>query len=87
VAVEDKLDIKLNQNVWALVIAFVALGAAEHWGLRWLFGLSLAASVGAIASVAITTVAYTSHYWNRKCIQIKTIKRKVGKLRLGPTKQ
>lgn len=85
-SVEDKFDVKLNQNVWGLVIGFAALGAAEHWCLRWLFRLSLVASFGAIVSVAITMAAYTRHYWNRKCLQTKTIKTKVGKLRLGSTK-
>src|SRR2546430_803259 len=37
-ALEDKLDIKLNQNIWGLVVSLAALDAAEHWclpRLRW----------------------------------------------------
>ena len=40
-AVEDKFNINLNQNLWGLVVAYAALGVAEHWCLRWLFRLSL----------------------------------------------
>jgi hypothetical protein len=28
---EDKFDINLNQNPWGLIVAYVALGSAEHW--------------------------------------------------------
>ncbi len=40
-AVEDKLDIKLNQNIWGLVVSYAALGAAEHWSLPGLRCLSI----------------------------------------------
>ncbi len=41
-AVEGKFNINLNQNLRGLVVAFAALGVAEHWCLKWLFRLSLA---------------------------------------------
>ena len=78
-AMEDKFDVKLNQNIWGLVIGFAALGASEHWHLTYLFWLSLLASVGAMVSVAVTMVAYTRYYWKRKCTQAN----RIGKLRFG----
>ena len=45
-AIEDKFNVNLNQNLWALVVAYVALGAAEYWDLKWLFRLSLVVSIG-----------------------------------------
>jgi len=44
-AVEDKFNINLNQNLWGLVVAFAALGVAEHWCLKWLFRLSLTVAI------------------------------------------
>jgi len=44
-AVEDKFNINLNQNLWALVVSYGALGAAEHWHLMWLLYLSLVTSI------------------------------------------
>jgi hypothetical protein len=41
-SVEDKFNINLNQNLWGgVVVAYVALGVAEHWCLRWCSGCPL----------------------------------------------
>lgn len=64
--VEDKFYINLNQNLWGLVVAYAALGVAEHWGLRWLFRLSLVVAIGLSISVLFTVAFYTWNYCSRK---------------------
>jgi hypothetical protein len=59
---EDKFDINLNQNLWGLIVAYVALGSAEHWGLKRLFWLSLFVSIGFSISVLFTVAFYTINY-------------------------
>jgi hypothetical protein len=65
-AVEDKFNINLNQNLWGLVVAYAALGVAEHWCLRWLFELSRIAAIVMTASVFLTGIAYTWNYCRAK---------------------
>jgi hypothetical protein len=65
-AVEDKFNINLNQNLWGLVVSYGALGAAEHWSLDGLRLLSLVASAGMTLSVLITVGFYTWNYCKRK---------------------
>lgn len=65
-SVDDKFRINLNQNLWGLVVAFGALGAAEHYKLCALFWFAVAASVIMVLSVAVTTLAYTKNYWKEK---------------------
>jgi hypothetical protein len=59
----DSFKINLNQNLWGLVVAYAALGIAEHWHLRWLFRLSLIVAIWMTASVLVTTIRYTLNYW------------------------
>jgi hypothetical protein len=66
-AVEDKFDINLNQNLWGLVVSYAALGVAEHWGLKWLFWPSLIVAGGMSLSVLVTTAFYTWNYCWKKC--------------------
>jgi hypothetical protein len=72
---QEKIDVKLNQNLWGLVAAYGALGAAEYWQLKRLCWLSAITAVGMIISVAITTIAYTYDYWIHKCGQVKSLKK------------
>jgi hypothetical protein len=65
-ALEDKFNVNLNQNLWGLVAAYVALGSAEHWGLKWLFFLSLVVSIGLSISVLVTFAFYTVNYCKKK---------------------
>jgi hypothetical protein len=65
-AVEDKFNINLNQNLWGLVFCYGALGAAEHWGLKYLFWLAFVASIGLTISVLTTFAFYTWNYCRRK---------------------
>jgi hypothetical protein len=66
VAVEDKFNINLNQNLWGLVVAYAALGVAEHWCLRWLFRLSLVVAIGLSMSVLLTVAFYTWNYCRKR---------------------
>ncbi len=64
--VEAKFNINLNQNLWGLVVAYAALGAAEHWCLPWLFKVSCAAAVIMTISLLFTATAYTWNYCRAK---------------------
>lgn len=64
--VEDKFNINLNQNLWGLVVAYAALGVAEHWCLPWLFKLSRIAATIMTISVLFTVTAYTWNYCRAK---------------------
>ncbi len=65
-AVEDQFKINLNQNLWGLVVAFAALGVAEHWCLKWLFRLSLGVAIIMSVSVFFTVAFYTWNYCRSK---------------------
>ena len=62
----EQVKINLNQNLWGLVIGLAGLGVAEHFKLSALFWLSLLVSLAMIASVWVTTLAYTLNYWKNK---------------------
>lgn len=72
-ALEDKLDVNLNQNLWALVLAYAFLGAAEYWDLNWLRCLSLIMAVPLSIFVLVSMLFYTIHYCVRKCIKTRGI--------------
>lgn len=67
-AAQDKVDIKLNQNLWCLVVGFAALGASLRWGLCELFWPAYLFTWGAGILVFISCVFYTWHYCVRKCV-------------------
>jgi hypothetical protein len=62
----DHFRINLNQNLWGLVVSFLALGFAEYYHLPTLFWVSASTSVIMVISVALTTLAYTIHYWKSR---------------------
>lgn len=65
-ALEDNVNLKLNQNLWGLIVAYSALGAAEYWDLKCLFWFAVIASAGMSISVAFTLTAYTVDYWRHR---------------------
>ncbi len=62
----ESFKIDLNQNLWGLVVAYAALGAAEHWELKRLGCLSLIMAIGMTLSVLVTTLFYTVNYCRSK---------------------
>lgn len=62
----EQFKININQNLWGLVVGLVALGLAEYYNLYTLFWFSVAVSVVMVASVGVTTLAYTTNYWKNK---------------------
>jgi hypothetical protein len=62
----EPFKINLNQNLWGLVVGLVGLGVAEHFNLCTLFWFSVVVSVVTVASVGVTTLAYTINYWKNK---------------------
>lgn len=65
-AIEDKFNINLNQNLWGVVVCYAALGIAEHWHLCVLFWLSAISSTWMTLSVLITVAFYTLNYCKEK---------------------
>ena len=63
---QDQFKINLNQNLWGLVVGLGAMGAGEHYNLCTLFWFSVVVSVIMVASLAVTTLAYTINYWKNK---------------------
>ena len=63
---QDPFKINLNQNLWGLVVGLGAMGAAEHYNLCTLFWFSVVVSVIMVASLAVTTLAYTMNYWKKR---------------------
>jgi len=63
---EDQFKIKLNQNLWGLLLGFVSLGLAEYYHLYTLFGFACVISVIMTLSVVVTMLAYTINYWKDK---------------------
>jgi|SRR5208282_2795255 len=78
VALEDQFRINLNQNLWALVVAYGALGVADHWCLRHLLWPSLVASWILTVMVLASFGYYTKHYCVRKCAQARIIKERLN---------
>lgn len=67
----EHVKINLNQNLWGLIVSFAALGAAEYYKLDALLALSFIAALIMLASIAVTTIAYTIHYCEEdKCVKI-----------------
>lgn len=65
-AATDRFKINLNQNLWGLVVGFIALGAAEHYNLCTLFWFASIVSVIMLISIGVTTLAYTIKYWKNR---------------------
>jgi hypothetical protein len=65
-ALEDKININLNQNLWALVASYLALGAAEHWHLGHLLWLARIAATVTTWSLVATCAAYSWNYCKKK---------------------
>lgn len=76
-ALEDQFRINLNQNLWALVVAYGALGAADHWCLKYLLWPSLVASYILTFMVLISFGFYTGHYCVSKCAQAQNIRERL----------
>lgn len=62
----DAFKINLNQNLWGLIVAFGALGFAEHYRLDTLFWFAAAVSCVMTLSVVITAAVYTYDYCKGK---------------------
>lgn len=63
---ENQFKINLNQNLWILVVGFLALGLSEYFDLKKLKILSLVLSVLALLSVFVTLLFYTIRYCKNK---------------------
>ena len=65
---DDIKQLKLNQNLWGLLLSLGALGAADYFRLSAAFWwLSFVLAIVIAISVLITTGFYTFHYCKKKC--------------------
>jgi len=62
----DNFKINLNQNLWGLLLALLALGTAEYFDLETLYWFGLVLSVLTSISFIFTLTAYTINYYKNK---------------------
>jgi len=62
----DKLDIKLNQNLWALTLGLAALGVAEQFKLNILLVFAIPLAGFMLVCVTVSMIFYTIEYCKRK---------------------
>jgi len=65
-AVEDKLNINLNQNLWGIVVSYAAVGLAERYGFHQLWWLAFIVACCMSASVVVSFAFYTYNYCRQK---------------------
>lgn len=61
-----KIDLNLNQNLWAVLISLVGIGFAEYYKLSVLFVFSCILGVMTFLSFCFTLYFYTFHYCKNK---------------------
>ncbi len=61
-SVEDKLNVKLNQNLWALIVSLTGLGASEYYHLNKLYWFSNILSYACAISFGFSLLFYTIKY-------------------------
>lgn len=62
----DQFKINLNQNLWALVVSLLTLGAAEYYCLKTLFWFGVILSGLSTISLLVTLFSYTVNYVRNK---------------------
>lgn len=62
----DNFKIELNQNLWALIVSLIALGASEYYELSTLYRFGFILSILTSISFFITLIAYTYIYCKNK---------------------
>jgi hypothetical protein len=70
----DKAEIRLNQNLWVLVVSYAGLGVAEYWELHRLLCLALIMAALTSILVFVSMVFYTFHYCVKKCAQARDLR-------------
>jgi len=63
---EDKLEIKLNQNLWVLIVSLLGLGVSEYFNLNILLYFGLVLSICSTLSIILTLGFYTYNYCKNK---------------------
>ena len=62
----NDVNLKLNQNLWGLLLSLGALGASEYFHLYWLQKFSFGLTIISALSYVVTLTAYTYDYAKRK---------------------
>lgn len=62
----ENFKINLNQNLWALIVAFLTLGSSEYFHLETLYYFGFVASIVTTISVSFSLFYYTKNYIKNK---------------------
>ena len=68
----SKVDIKLNQNLWVLIVGYLGIGISEFYCLKILLLFSVVLSIATTVSMICCLDAYTKEYRNRKFKNMET---------------
>jgi hypothetical protein len=63
---ENKIDLKLNQNMWFFVISLATLGFSEHYELEKLSSLSYWLSLFSSILIAVSMFFYSFDYCRKR---------------------
>lgn len=69
----EKVEIKLNQNLWGLLLSLSTLGISEYFCLCTLYWFGLIISILASVSFIATIIPYTLHYCKKKIKDINSL--------------
>lgn len=62
----DPSKIKLNQNLWGIVVSLIGIGISEYYCLTTLYWFSIIVAIGSTLSFLIALIPYTINYWKNK---------------------
>ena len=62
----DKININLNQNLWGLLIGYLALGLSDFYELELLYTLSAIFAITMTSFVLVAFFFYTFKYIKKK---------------------
>lgn len=67
----ENFKINLNQNLWALIVAFLTLGCAEYFNLDTLYYFGFITSIITSISISFSLFYYTKNYIQNKSAENK----------------
>ncbi len=65
-SIDDKVYVKLNQNLWGLVVSYAGVGLSERYGFHQLWWLSFIVAIAMSISILVCLVFYTINYCRKK---------------------
>lgn len=77
----EKVNINLNQNIWALIVCLTALGVSEYYALLKLMLIAWLLSWLCAGILCCCLIFYTVNYCTHKVNKIKTLYGKPGAMK------